>query len=202
MSLRYLMLTSLCAFPLLAQPLTQGERDRALSSLHGSRKMMVDAVTGLSKEQLTFKPAPEVWSVGEIMEHLALIEEGIYTTAAVDALKTPVATSAQQADARKKDEIILKMVPERTQKAQAPESFRPPGRFKSPQEGLAAFKTDRDRSCAFIRETQEPLRAHMMPNPVLGPMDAYQWFLFLGAHTERHVAQILEVKANANFPKK
>jgi hypothetical protein len=32
-------------------------------------------------------------------------------------------------------------------------------------------------------------------------MDAYQWLLFLCAHTERHLAQIREVKANAGFPK-
>ena len=33
-------------------------------------------------------------------------------------------------------------------------------------------------------------------------LDAYLWIVFLSAHTERHVKQIEEVKANANFPKK
>jgi hypothetical protein len=32
-------------------------------------------------------------------------------------------------------------------------------------------------------------------------IDAYQWLLFLCAHTERHLAQIREVKASAGFPK-
>jgi hypothetical protein len=32
-------------------------------------------------------------------------------------------------------------------------------------------------------------------------MDAYQWLIFNGAHCKRHTAQILEVKADPNFPK-
>lgn len=202
MSVRYPLLLAFVLLPLLAQPLTQGERDRALSSLHGSRKMLVDSVTGLSKAQLSFKPSAEAWSVGEIIEHLALVEESVFKMVTQDAMKTPAISAAQMADQRKKDETILKMVPERAQKVQTAEQFRPPGRFKNPEEGLAAFKVDRDRSCTFIRETQASLREHVMPNAALGPLDAYQWFLFLGAHTERHVAQVLEVKANPAFPKK
>jgi hypothetical protein len=32
-------------------------------------------------------------------------------------------------------------------------------------------------------------------------MDAYQWIIFNGAHSKRHTAQIVEVKADANYPK-
>jgi hypothetical protein len=31
-------------------------------------------------------------------------------------------------------------------------------------------------------------------------MDAYQWLLLLAAHTERHTAQIEEIKADPKFP--
>ena len=44
------------------------------------------------------------------------------------------------------------------------------------------------------------LRAHVLLHPVLGPLDAYEWVLAVAAHTERHTKQILEVKADANFP--
>jgi hypothetical protein len=33
-------------------------------------------------------------------------------------------------------------------------------------------------------------------------MDGYQWVLGAAAHTERHTKQILEVKADPNFPAK
>ena len=34
----------------------------------------------------------------------------------------------------------------------------------------------------------------------LGPMDAYEWLLFIAAHSERHTKQILEVEASPDFP--
>ena len=38
-------------------------------------------------------------------------------------------------------------------------------------------------------------------HPALGSIDAYDWILMLAAHTERHTAQIKEIKADPNFPK-
>jgi hypothetical protein len=32
-------------------------------------------------------------------------------------------------------------------------------------------------------------------------LDGYQWLLLLSAHTERHTAQIAEVKAHTGFPR-
>ena len=53
----------------------------------------------------------------------------------------------------------------------------------------------------YKRQTQDPLREHFFKHPVLGDLDAYQWILLISAHTERHVNQILEVKASPGFPK-
>jgi hypothetical protein len=39
-----------------------------------------------------------------------------------------------------------------------------------------------------------------MDGPV-GKMDGYEFILFIAAHSERHVKQINEVKADPNFPK-
>ncbi len=53
-----------------------------------------------------------------------------------------------------------------------------------------------------MKGTQDDLRAHSAPHPVLKTIDAYQWLLLLSAHSARHAAQIEEVKADPNFPKK
>jgi len=45
--------------------LTQGERDKAVAELEGSKKMFLDATKGLSAAQWNFKPSPERWSVAE-----------------------------------------------------------------------------------------------------------------------------------------
>ena len=52
-----------------------------------------------------------------------------------------------------------------------------------------------------MAETKEDLRSHFEEHPALKTMDAYQWLIFNGAHCKRHTAQILEVKADPNYPK-
>ena len=63
------------------------------------------------------------------------------------------------------------------------------------------FQQRRDRMVAFVESTQEDLRAHSTPHPLLKTMDAYQWILLISAHSERHTAQIEEVKAQPGYPK-
>ena len=41
-----------------------------------------------------------------------------------------------------------------------------------------------------------------MDSPAAKDLDGIQWVLFIAAHSERHTAQMLEVKADPNFPKK
>ena len=43
-----------------AQTLQQGERDRAMSHLHATRKQFLDALANVSEAQWNWKPKPEV----------------------------------------------------------------------------------------------------------------------------------------------
>jgi hypothetical protein len=45
------------------------------------------------------------------------------------------------------------------------------------------------------------LRDHAVDSPLNKKLDGYEWILFIAAHSERHTKQILEVKADPNFPK-
>jgi len=86
-------------------------------------------------------------------------------------------------------------------KFNAPEPLQPHHQYKTLAETLAAFQSARDSHIDYVRTTQDPLREHFFKHPVLGDLDAYQWILLISAHTERHVNQILEVKASPGFPK-
>ncbi len=168
-----------------------------MSALHASRKMFLDSVAGLSEAQLNFKPSPEKWSISEVAEHIALSEQFIFG-ASEGALKSP--EREKMADPGKMDQKILAAIPDRTVKATAPEPLRPHNQFKTAADAIAAFKASRDAHIKYLSETQDALREHFYKNPVFGDIDAYQWILFMSAHTERHVAQILEVKASPGFP--
>ena len=94
----------------------------------------------------------------------------------------------------------MKRIPDRTQKAQAPEPLQPGGRLGSRTDILAAFKERRAKTIAYASTTKDDLRSRVGDSP-LGPLDAYQSLLFAAAHSERHLAQLREVKADPGFPK-
>ena len=182
-----------------AETITQGERDRALSELHASRKQFLDSIAGVSEAQWTFKPAPEVWSIAECAEHITLSEELILGVAR-KALASP-ADPAKKEEVKGKDQRILEAVVDRSRKFQAPEALVPTHRWPTQQAIIDEFKTRRDRTLDYVRTTQDDLRNHFAPHPAAGTLDAYQWILLLSAHTQRHTAQLNEVKQNPNYPK-
>ncbi|MEJ5367541.1 MAG: DinB family protein [Bryobacteraceae bacterium] len=200
MRIAFLLCCPLLLSACQAQTLSQGERDFALSALHGSRKLFLDAVNGLSEAQLKWKPDAKTWSVMEVAEHIVASEEFL-ASMAQKALQSPADPSKKQPNPREKDAKILAAITDRTQKAQAPEGLAPKGRFRSIADLTAEFRKLRDRNIAFVRETQLDLRSHFAPSP-MGDLDALQWYIFLAGHSERHVAQIQELKARPDFPQK
>lgn len=184
-----------------SESLTKDEREKGVAYLKQTRDKFFDSIKGLSEEQWKFKPAPDRWSVAEVAEHIGISEQTIFGMIAGQVMKSPADASKREA-AKGKDEMILKMIPERTTKAQAPEILKPIGRWATRDALTAEFEKNRGTAITFIKDTKEPLRDHFGPNPVFKELDAYQWVLFMAAHTERHTAQILEVKADPNFPKK
>ena len=81
----------------------------------------------------------------------------------------------------------------------APPEFVPTGRW-TPNEALDHFVKARQNTIEFLQSTPD-LRAHVAESPLGQPLDAYEWVLFIGGHSARHTKQILEVKADPNFPK-
>jgi hypothetical protein len=195
------LLTLAAASLLPAETLTQHDREFAMSHLHATRKMFLDSVAGLTPEQWTFKAAPDRWSIAECAEHIAVSEDFLFGIVANQVMKSP-ADPAKRAEVKGKDEAIVKQVPERSQKYKAPEPIVPKQRWSTPEAIIAHFKESRDRNIEYVDTTQDDLRDHFAPHPVLGALDGYQWILLMSAHSERHTEQINEVKADPNFPRK
>lgn len=199
----FIVAVLLLAAAATAPMLTSDERDRAVAEFEGSRKMFLDATRGLSPEQWSFKSAPERWSVAECAEHIALSEGFIFGLVTERVLKSP-ATPEKRDAVKGKDELIVKMMQDRSHKATAPEPLDPTKRPMAPEESVKLFLDSRAKTIDFIKTTQEDLRDHFFDHPVpaIGTLDGYQWLLLISGHTRRHTLQILEVKADPNFPKK
>lgn len=167
-----------------------------MSELHASRKQLVDAASALSAAQLSWKAADDKWSIADIVEHVTATEPFLFNfyqqtakTAADPAKKSP-----------RTDMEVLKGVQNRDTKIQAPEPLKPAKVFPTTTAALAAFKERRDTTITFVHTTQD----QGLRNKVVTylEMDAYQMFLMIAGHTQRHVEQINEVKASPGFPGK
>ena len=181
--------------------LSKQDREFAAKYLKETEKNFLNSVKGLSDAQWNYKPAPDRWSVAEVSEHIALAEDFLSNMISDKIMKSPEASTEQRAAVKGKEEQILKMIPDRSKKAQAPEPLKPRHAFATREDLLKAFSSKRDANIKYLKDTKDELHAHIAPSP-MGEFDAYQWYLFMAAHSKRHTAQIEEVKADPNFPKK
>jgi hypothetical protein len=181
-----------------AQELTQADKDRAMQYLESTKKNVLEATKGLSEAQWNFKPGPDRWSVAEVTEHIAAAEDLLRGMVQEKIMKAPADDTR---DLKKTDDAVLAMIPDRTHKAQAPEPLKPTNRYGSPAGSLKHFLETRATTEDFLKNTPD-LRAHAADSPMGMKLDAYEWILFIAAHSERHTKQINEVKADVNFPKK
>ncbi len=178
---------------------TQADKDRALKYLETTKQGVLDATAGLSEAQWSFKAGPDRWSCAEVMEHIAAAEDLLRGMIVDKVMLAPPRPEGD--DVKAIDDQVLAMIPDRSHKAQAPEPLKPTNRYGSPQAALTHFIESRQKTIDFLKQ-HDDLRAHATDGPMGKKLDAYEWILFIAAHSERHTKQILEVKADPNFPKK
>jgi hypothetical protein len=179
--------------------MNQAERERAIGYLEQTKAVYLKETSGLTEAQWRFKPAPESWSVAECAEHIAVLEDVIF--ARIQGMADlPMAPAEELAQIAGKEDLMVRMVTSRSRKVQAPEAVRPTNRWPTAELLVEHFTQSRDHAIAFV-SSADGLRNRTHPHFILGPLDGYQWLLFLAAHSDRHLKQIAEVKATPEYPK-
>jgi hypothetical protein len=184
---------------LAAGELDQAKRKVLLDHLDKSSSEFIASVKGISAAQWNYKPAPEVWSIAECAEHIALSED-LLRDLVEKKILAGAASPERIAERKTADDKVLKMITDRSFKAKAPEPLKPTGKFPAPEAAVQQFQESRKKTIALAKSSDE-LREHAGPHPAFKELDAYQWLLYLSGHTMRHTAQIREVKAGAGYPK-
>jgi hypothetical protein len=179
-------------------PQSQTDKERELKYLESTKQGVFEATAGLSEAQWNYKSTPGRWSVAEVTEHIAAAEDLLRGMIVEKVMTTPV--QPEGADVKATGDQVLAMIPDRSHRAQAPEPLKPTNRFGSPQESLKRFIGSRQKTIDFLNQHDDP-RTHVADSPLGKELDAYEWVLFIAAHSERHTKQINE-KADLNFPKK
>ena len=169
-----------------------------------TRNRIVEATNGLSDAQAQFKPAADRWSIAEILEHMAGAHERVLARVQKDLPQAPAPEANR--NARLIDSVVVEKIPDRTSRFKAPEFLAPTGKV-SASDSIERIFRGYESLISFLESTPD-LRGHVLEsiplravsNGTYTTMDGYQWALATAAHDERHVRQILEVKANSNYP--
>jgi hypothetical protein len=175
-----------------AAPITAPERQRLVAHLEMTASWFIDEVSRLSPVQLAFRPAPESWTILEVIDHLVVVGP-IYWEDLQNALKAPTGRKTTNSDAD-----ILWYGIDRTNRESAIPSEIPKG-LRDLQAGLDAYRKQHARLLQYVTTTDDDLRGHFVERQ---GSDAYQWVLLISAHEQRHILQIREIKANPRFPAK
>jgi hypothetical protein len=178
--------------------MTKAERAYLLSELKSSEAALLASINRLTRAQWTFTPSPDAWSVQECAEHLILAEDLIFDEAQ-KTLKTPAVARLANATSEGSRQIVARME-DRTKRAKAPKVIQPTGKFPTPESAEQEFKLRREKTIAYVRTTNDPLRVHVGDGPSGATADVYQFLLELAAHSARHTVQIREVKAATGYP--
>jgi hypothetical protein len=184
---------------LVVDPISKKERSYAAKLLKDTEKNLKDQLKGLSEAQLKFKPAPDRWSIEECVKHIAASETMFWEM--MDGTMKAAANPEKRGEIKMTDEQLVQKIEDRSTKFKTTEKLMPENiSFKDTDEAFESFKKTRDKLLEYVKSTNEDLRNHVATTPA-GMVDSYQIILFTAAHSNRHTQQIIEVKADPNFPK-
>jgi hypothetical protein len=159
--------------------------------LDRTRSGLMKSVEGATRDQMARKAKNGGWSVAEILDHLGIVE-------------AMVAKLIAKSIARGKTEGVGKETSEESligtfDAFSFPNTKEP---FQAPGLSIPRSDPDPDEVLANLASSREALRAALesadgmdlgsiqRDHLILGPLNLYQWALFIGQHEARHTSQI------------
>jgi hypothetical protein len=169
------------------------DRQQILRLIAESDAALVAAAAGVSDDGARRRPEAQRWSVLECVEHVILVEYGVFASISVHS--TP---GAPPVEPRREGQILRGMT-NRERKFPAPDHAEPTGRYSSLAEALQEFRKRRARTVAYVEQYQDDPRNRTTLHPVLGPVNCQEMFLVLALHPARHALQIKEARKSLGF---
>lgn len=176
--------------------LSQKERKQAITLIKSSKAAILSSITGLSREQMNYKPSPAEPSIGELLMTMVALEKKCS-----DEIKAVMEKPSDSEDRLKitlTDDQLLAKDNYTLCKALAEEM--PQDKWKNPDEALKKFITLRNQHIKYIRSSTEDLRNHVLHTPA-GWIDCYQYYLLLADRSNYVAEKIEQLKSSPSFPK-
>lgn len=97
------------------------------------------------------------------------------------------------------DAAILWYGIDRSNRQKTGEARVPKGRWNNVKDSLGEFRKLRATMRDYAATTKDGMRSRRL---LEGNINVYQWFLMISSHSQRHILQIREIKADPHFPGK
>ncbi len=160
------------------------------------------AVAGLTQAQADWRPAPERWSVGEVLHHLILSDRSF-------ALAVRKLVQRGRREGLAAGPSARRSWPRMHTIADVSAS----GPVKNPERVTPAHGLPIEQLRADLAATHESVAAQIpglsgldldalrLPHPLGFELNLYRWVDIAGAHERRHLAQIEAIMAEPGFPR-
>lgn len=151
---------------------------------------------GLSADELARRPAPEKWSLGEILEHLSLAYTAT-TRGAKRCLEGGKPLAGKPSLYHRFAALLVVKIGYFPGGRQAPEMVKPRG---TPAEEVARdIKRNFEEMDDTLQLCEQRLgQCKMADHPVLGPLTVEEWRRFHWVHTRHHMKQVQALRAKVN----
>jgi hypothetical protein len=163
-----------------------------LAYLANVRADLTNVMETTPPEAFSHWPSERSWNGAQIVHHLGKVEgsttkllEGLFAKALAEGLPPDGET----------DSVVhsldhLRIIDRTARPIEAPERLQPPPDVDLAS-GWDSLKRVRDRTHRAVgtvdgRDLTKVSAAH----PVFGPINGYEWVLFIGQHEERHLGQL------------
>jgi hypothetical protein len=173
--------------------------EEVLNYLDTERSALHDAVELVPTALREKQPGPDRWSVANVLQHLLIIEKRIgagMTKWVADARAGGTGPETETSSVM--NSLPLQLIADRSKRRDAPEEVRPQGDIDAESAWAALEQTRSTLRAAILAGDGLALGEVVQPHPVLGPINLYQWALFLGSHETRHTDQVREIAAQLN----
>ena len=159
------------------------------------RRRLEDAVASVPPSLRERKPAPDRWSVSEVVEHLSIVEHGVaallarkVTAARANGVGPDPVTSSVVSTYDRPDAVV-----DRSVRISAPAAVQPTGSVGATAGTEALAEAHAAMMSSLHDANGVNLEGLMATHPALGPLNMYHWVIALALHDDRHAAQIREI---------
>lgn len=161
--------------------------NKEIARLDATHQKLLDLIQPIDDERFRQRPAPDQWSIAEIVHHLCMVEQRV-----LEELERSLAKPAVHVGLLQRLMPVRLLVGSRVVRVKAPKTVEPldaPSKAEAISNYEQVRRTLKEFGATHGRERMQQLG---IKHPFLGTFDGIGAISFVGHHETRHIKQIKE----------